>query len=151
MIDRIARMIATFFYIGEIPVAPGTVASFAGALISISVSHNIALSVGVFFFLLIIGFFAADRLEKVLGKHDPSCIVIDEVVGVMLALFLLPITPKVFIIAFFLFRAFDMFKIYPANRLEDIKGGVGIISDDLLAGLYTNILMQILIRITGIN
>lgn len=148
--DKFAKIVATFFYIGEMPIAPGTLASFAGVLISIAASHSIVLYIGIFVVLLGVGFFAADKVEKMIGTHDPSCVVIDEVIGIMLALFLLPITPKVLIIAFFLFRAFDMFKIYPANHLERIKGGVGIIADDLLAGLYTNILMHFLIRITGI-
>ncbi|HQL41435.1 MAG TPA: phosphatidylglycerophosphatase A [Candidatus Omnitrophota bacterium] len=150
MVNKIARMIATFFYVGEIPIAPGTVASFAGAMISIALSHNLALYLAVFAVLWVIGFLASERTEKIVGKHDPSCVVIDEVLGMMVALFLLPLTSKVLIIAFFLFRAFDMFKIYPANHLEKLRGGIGIIADDLLAGLYTNILMHVLIRTISI-
>ena len=68
---------------------------------------------------------------------------IDEVAGMMVAFFLLPVKWPVIITAFFLFRAFDMFKIYPVNKFEGIEGGAGVMMDDLIAGLYTNIVMQI--------
>jgi len=76
--------------------------------------------------------------------------VIDEVAGVMLAFFLLPLTPAVAVTTFFLFRAFDMFKIYPVNKFEEIEGSAGVMLDDLFAGLYTNITMQIAVRWAGL-
>jgi phosphatidylglycerophosphatase A len=97
-----------------------------------------------------LGFQISGRMEKLLGRKDPRCIVIDEVAGVMTALFLLPFTPTVIIITFFLFRAFDMFKIYPVNQFEKLEGSAGIMVDDLIAGVYTNIVMQIAVRWTGI-
>ena len=70
---------------------------------------------------------------------------IDEVSGMLIAVFLLPVDFKVYLIAFFLFRAFDMFKIYPINKLESLPGGKGIMMDDIVSGLYTNIIMQIVL------
>jgi len=145
--NRAIRLITTFFYIGEIPVAPGTVASAAGALISISLLHDPVLYLITLALVLVLGFATSGKMEKICKAHDPSCVVIDEVAGAMITFFLLPLKPSVFITAFFLFRAFDMFKIYPANRLENLKGGVGIMADDIMAGLYANVLMQIVIRI----
>jgi len=85
-----------------------------------------------------------------MGQKDPSCVVIDEVSGIMIAFFMLPMVWPVSIITFFLFRAFDMFKIYPVNKFEEMKGGTGIMMDDIIAGLYTNITMQIAIRLAQV-
>jgi len=76
-------------------------------------------------------------------------LVIDEVVGVMIALWGLPLTWSVMICGFFLFRAFDMFKIYPINKLEAQPGGWGIMLDDCMAGVYTNIILRIALRCAG--
>jgi phosphatidylglycerophosphatase A len=145
--NKLVRIIATFFYIGDIPVAPGTVASAAGALISIAFIHDPVAYLGVLIVILFLGFFASGKMEKIAQEHDPSCVVIDEVAGAMITFFLLPLTAPVFVTAFFLFRAFDMFKIFPANRLENLKGGMGIMADDIMAGIYANLLMQIVIRV----
>jgi len=149
--NKIIRLITTFFYIGEIPIAPGTMASAAGALISIALLHNPILYLLVLVFVLLIGFLTCGRMEAIVKEHDPSNVVIDEVAGAMIAFFLLPLTVPVYVTAFFLFRAFDMFKIYPANRLENLRGGVGIMADDIMAGIYANVLMQIVIRILSIS
>ena len=82
-----------------------------------------------------------------MNKKDPSCVVIDEVSGVMIALFMLPIIPSVLFTAFFLFRAFDMFKIYPANKIEKLPSSYGIMFDDIIAGIYTNMTMHIALKI----
>jgi len=89
-------------------------------------------------------------MEKILKKKDPGCVVIDEVAGIMIALFLLPLTPAVVITTFFLFRAFDMFKTFPVNKIEHFEGSIGVMTDDLVAGIYTNIVMQCAIRWAGI-
>ena len=89
-------------------------------------------------------------MEKQLNQKDPGILVIDEVVGVMIGLWGLPLTWPVAIIGFFLFRAFDMFKIYPINRLEALPGGWGIMLDDVLAELYTNIALHLAIRYAGL-
>jgi len=150
MSDRFIKMFATWFYIGDIPGAPGTIASAAGAFIAIILSPGLYLYILFFIVVIVVGFYVCGRMEKILDRSDPSCIVIDEVAGIMVAFFLLPLTPAVVITAFFLFRAFDMFKIYPVNKFEQFKGSVGVMTDDLVAGLYTNIVMQFAIRWAGI-
>ena len=89
-------------------------------------------------------------MEAMVGRKDPGCVVIDEVAGVLIAFFLLPPVPNVLWTAFFLFRAFDMFKIYPANRFEACKGGTGIMMDDIIAGIYTNLVMHAALRVAGV-
>ena len=100
--------------------------------------------------LTVLGFWASGEMEDLIKQKDASCIVIDEVVGGMIAFFMLPLTPAVLFTGYFLFRAFDMFKIYPVNKFEELKGGRGVMMDDVFAGLYTNITMQIAIRLTGV-
>ncbi len=143
---NLIRAITTFFFIGYFPVMPGTLASAVGALIAISLrSHNI-FYIFVWGIVTFLGFLWSGQMEALVGKKDPSCVVIDEVSGVMIAFFLLPAKLSVWATAFFLFRAFDMFKIYPANAFERQKGGVGIMMDDVVAGLYANLIMHVAIR-----
>ena len=150
MRDRLSRVLATFFFMGNFPVAPGSLASLAGTLLAIALYGHPVIYIVVFLVITFAGFAVSGRVEKLLGQKDPSCIVIDEVSGVLLAFFALPLTPAVIVTTFFLFRAFDMFKIYPVNRFEELPGAVGIMADDLWAGLYTNIVMQLAIRWAGI-
>lgn len=150
MSDKLVRVLSTWFYIGEIPAAPGTAASAAGALMCVMLSANLFLYLLVLIAVTVLGFKVCGRMEEILGRKDPGRVVIDEVAGIMVAFFLLPLTPAVAVTAFFLFRAFDMFKIYPVNKFEEIKGGGGVMADDLMAGLYTNVVMQAAVRWAGI-
>jgi len=147
MSSNFARLIATFFYIGYIPVAPGTSASLVGMFFYLFFCQNIVVYALIFVVVFFLGFFVSDLAEKSLGEKDPSCIVIDEVAGSMITFFMLPLMPSVLITAFFLFRAFDMFKIYPVNKFEDLKGGVGVMMDDVIAGVYANLLMHAALKL----
>jgi len=148
--DKTITLLSTWFHIGDLPGAPGTFASAAGVLMAIIFRPNPLLYILVAAAVTALGFLVSGRMEEIAGRKDPGRIVIDEVAGVMIAFFLLPMTPAVVITAFFLFRAFDMFKIYPVNRFESLAGATGIMADDLFAGLYTNIVMQIAVRWAGV-
>ena len=150
MSNRLSQLIATFFYLGYFPFASGSLAGMAGGAIAIFLHRVPFLHLIFFAIVTALGFYASDRMEKWMKEKDPSCIVIDEVAGVLIAFFMLPVRPSVVISAFFLFRAFDMFKIYPANKFEEIKGGSGVMMDDIVAGIYTNLVMQIAVRLAGI-
>ena len=143
MSSNLARLMATFFYMGYIPVAPGTSASLVGMFFYLIFCQNMVAYVAVFAVVLFLGFLASDLAEQSIGEKDPSCIVIDEVSGVMIAFFMLPFSWPVVFTGFFLFRAFDMFKIYPVNKFEPLPGGVGVMMDDIVAGLYTNVTMHL--------
>lgn len=149
MSDKLKRLCATFFYVGYIPLAPGSVASILGALLSLIFSSNTFLYAVVFGLITSVGFWASTRVEEMTQRKDPSCVVIDEVSGSLIAFFMLPVSFPVYITAFFLFRAFDMFKIYPTNKLEEYPGAKGIMLDDLVAGLYTNLTMQAALYLMG--
>ncbi len=149
MREDLIKLFATCLFIGNVPGAPGSLASAAGALLAIALYGHPGLHLFLFFFITLVGFLVSGRMERLCGKKDAGCIVIDELSGVLLAFFMLPLSPAIILTTFFLFRAFDMFKIYPMNRLERCDGALGIMADDLLAGLYTNITMQLAIRWAG--
>lgn len=146
----VARIVATFGYVGHFPVAPGTLASAVGVAIAYSLRSFPLWYLMIALGITILGFLAAGIVEKAEGKKDPGCIVIDEVAGMMISLFGLPLDLKVMVVGFFLFRAFDMFKIYPANKFEDMGGSFGIMSDDIMAGIYTNLVLQVALRLAGV-
>ncbi len=142
MTKNFIKLISTFFYIGYCPIAPGSVASFAGMLLAIGFLDQIWVYSLILIILTVLGFLTAGKTEKILNEDDPSCVVIDEVVGIMIACFMLPLDISVLITAFFLFRAFDMFKIYPASYFEKKHGSFGIMMDDVAAGVYANIVVR---------
>lgn len=150
MKDLSSRLIATCCGIGYFPAAPGTCATIAGLGLVYVLKDAGWIYLAVIVILCAAGMAAAGHLEKVLKEKDPGIVVIDEVVGIMIAMAGLPITWPVVISGFFLFRAFDMFKIYPINRCEAIPGGRGILLDDVVAGIYTNIVLSIAVRWAGI-
>lgn len=140
---QVARAIATFFFVGYAPVAPGTVATLPAVGLALVLSHfgtTAFLSTTVL--LSVVGIWAAGVYERESGRSDPRAIVIDEVAGYLVAVALLPMTWPIAVASFFAFRAFDIFKPPPIRRIERIGGGAGVVIDDLVAGLYTNLLLR---------
>ena len=89
------------------------------------------------------GTWAAGRAEVLLERKDPPSVVIDEVAGFLLSMFMVPPQWGFVVAGFFLFRIFDIIKPYPLNRLQDLHGGAGVMLDDIGAGIYTNIVLQL--------
>ncbi len=147
---RLAILLGTFFYTGFFPFAPGTFSSFVVllALYFIDISDAVII-IGISIILFFTGVFVSFILEKEWGK-DPSKIVIDEAVGMLLSIVFLPKTYLIWGIAFLIFRLFDIIKPYPIRSIEKLKGGWGVMSDDVLAGIYTSILMNIIVRFFGL-
>jgi len=148
--EKIVLLTATFFGIGYFPGIPGTAATAAGVALAFLLKGQALAYAAVVFVLLALGVWSSGRLEKTLNRKDPGIVVIDEVVGILIALAGVPLTWPVAISGFFLFRAFDMFKIYPVNRLEAMPGGWGVMLDDVMAGVYTNIVLSIAVRWAGL-
>lgn len=140
---NISRLISSFFGIGFMPVAGGTFGSIAGAAIYYFLWRREIIFYAVLFFLTLIGFFVSERAELAFGKKDARPIVIDEGVGMLVSLVLVPLNWINFIIVFALFRIFDITKPYPIRRLEKMPAGFGIMLDDIVAGLYANLLFHI--------
>ncbi len=135
--DKIALALSTWFGSGLAPFASGTIGTLAGLPLILALdSLGILNSVYTVLIAIVIAVWSSDRTQDILGKKDPSEVVIDEVAGFLLTMALLPQTWLTLCAGFFLFRFFDVLKPFPINRLEKLKGGFGIVFDDLLAGLY---------------
>ncbi len=131
-----AVLIATVFGAGYSPVAPGTVGSAITAFVLWLIPFSRG---GLVLFLVVVtavGTWAAHVAERRLGGKDPGAIVIDEVAGMTLSVVLFPLTPAVLLGGFVLFRIFDVVKPPPAHGSQRLGGGVGVMIDDLIAGLY---------------
>ncbi len=144
--DQAACALATTFYTGYSPVAPGTVGAALAAvgLWFLRIDQGwpllaLALVSGL------IGVWAAQRAEQRWGE-DPGRVNWDEVVGMMLSLCFLPRTSTVFILAFLAFRFFDILKPVPVSTAERLPHGWGIMADDVMAGIYANLLVQAIVR-----
>ncbi|MDZ7696905.1 MAG: phosphatidylglycerophosphatase A [Deltaproteobacteria bacterium] len=141
--SRVALILSTWFGSGYAPVAPGTLGTLAAVPLVILVGM-LGGGYGLFVLLMVtgVGIWASNRSRKLLGREDPSQVVIDEVAGYLLTLFLLPINWMTLTAGFFLFRIFDILKPWPVNRAEELKGGFGIVADDLIAGLYAHLILR---------
>ena len=149
--DFIVKTLSTVFYVGYLPFIPGTFASIVGLFLFYLIKDNIFLYIFFTLILIILGFLISGKAEKVFGKKDARFIVIDEVSGMLLALIFIPYEIKLVIMAFLLFRILDAFKPYPSDKLERLTGSIGIMSDDIIAGLYTNIILQIVLRLASLS
>jgi phosphatidylglycerophosphatase A len=149
-VKKLALIFCSFFGTGFFPFAPGTAATIAGIVFIYFLKLSIIGYLSLTILLLAFAIPICSYLERILKVKDPGFIVIDEVVGIMISLMGLPLTWPIVIVGFFLFRAFDMFKIYPINRLESLPGGFGIMLDDVMAGLYTNIILHLAARYAGL-
>ena len=153
--DRLAEAIGTGLYSGYFPLFPGTVGSVTGIVVYLilvrlgvigpqfSIGWPIVLAV-----MFAVGTFAAHRCEQSFG-HDSKRIVIDEVWGQLISLFLLPVTWRWILAAFVLFRIFDIIKPFPGRRAERVGGGIAVMLDDGVAGAYTVIILHGLRALMG--
>lgn len=140
------KVLATFLYVGYLPFIPGTFGSIAGVLLFYFLKGKVFISIFTLS-LTILGFLVAGKAEKIFNKKDARCIVIDEVCGMLLSLIFLPPDIKLVIFAFFVFRILDALKPYPAGGFHNLRGSLGIMSDDIVAGLYTNLILQAVLRL----
>jgi phosphatidylglycerophosphatase A len=130
------------FGAGYSPVAPGTVGSLVAAVAIWLLPFTTVRLAVTLLVVTLIGTWAGSRVERVLGRKDPGVIVIDEVAGMLLSILLLPRTIPVLVTAFLVFRLFDIWKPFPARESQALTGGMGVMVDDLIAGLYTLILVM---------
>src|SRR4030042_5062457 len=140
MRNFMVKTLSTFFYLGYLPLIPGTFASIVGIVLFYLVKESCFLQILLTLFLIILGFLISGRAEKVFAAKDSRFIVIDEVSGMLLSLLFIPYDIKLIAMAFILFRILDTFKPYPSDKLERLSGSVGIMSDAILAGFYTTFL-----------
>lgn len=144
-----ALLVATAGGIGYSPVAPGTLGSLLALLLLWVLPFS---SLGWALVLLIVvgfGTWAAGRAERVLGRKDPSAIVIDEIAGMFLSMFALPRSLRLLLAAFVVFRLLDILKPFPIRQSQALSGGLGVMLDDLIAGAYTLALLWGLLALWG--
>lgn len=139
----LSKVIATVFFVGYIPFAPGTFGTLAAFAFIVLIKPSITLHIALTIKFIIIGIIASWHFEKLSGEKDPKHIVIDEFAGYLVSLLYLPMNWKYMIAAFILFRVFDIIKPPPIKKMETMfKGGFGVMADDIGAAIYTNLLLQ---------
>lgn len=139
----VALALATGFGVGYAPVAPGTFGSALGLLLWAVVPTAPLWQAGAVALVFLVGVWSSGVTERHYRSTDPGVVVIDEMLGMLVTLAFQPVTWKGAALAFLLFRAFDVLKPYPANRFERLHGGLGIMADDGMAGLYANMVMRL--------
>ena len=144
MLARWAWLVATAGGIGTVPVAPGTAGSAVGLAVGVLASRLLSPPwyLVTLMGLFLLGVVTAQRVERTAGRRDPPYVVIDEVVGMMVALLALPLRGGVLISVFICFRALDIAKPFPIRLLERQPGGWGMMLDDVAAGCFANLLIR---------
>lgn len=147
-----ATVTATFFGIGRLRPGPGTWGSAAAVLVWAALAYAIDASLRTYVVIALaiaitlVGIPAATAVARAWGNKDPQCVVIDEVAGQLIALISVPLAWKTFLAGFILFRGFDILKPPPVRQLERLPEGIGIVLDDVGAGIYALIVMQVLLH-----
>ena len=147
MSRRLGLFIATVGYVGYAPVAPGTFGSAAGLAVfaAVRAAGSPVIELAVIVALFAIGVWSGSEAEHHFGHIDPGPVVLDEVVGMLITLALLPVNVWGALAGFFVFRVLDVFKPWPAGRLEHLPGGLGVMADDAMAAIYGNLIVQALL------
>lgn len=151
--ERAILFLATGFYIGTIPFAPGTLGSFIGLPFCFFLSR-LNILVSLFWSIAFIGLaiWISSAAEKILSEEDPGQIVIDEIAGLIVTFMGLPFDLKTAIAGFMIFRALDIWKPFPIRMLEKkVRGGTGVVLDDVLAGIYSNLILRLAFYIGNIT
>jgi len=144
--SRAARILATAGGAGYSPIVPGTAGSLVGVVTFWGVSFLPPLvQLAATLVLFGLGIVASTRTAEMVGSKDPGVVVVDEVVGQWTSLLFLPLNPWTALVGFVLFRAMDIVKPWPARDFEALPGGLGIMADDLMAGVYANLLLRVVL------
>ena len=142
----ISNLFVTFFYIGRFPFASGTLGSLIGVVLwYYLISINLVFLILFFILYFIMSFILTNIYLKRSNKDDPSEVICDEIIGQLIPLSIISIADDTYLIliAFISFRIFDIFKFYPANKAEELPGASGVILDDVIAGIYSLIIVFI--------
>jgi len=146
-VRRLAVLVATVAYCGYAPIAPGTFGAAAGLIVYLIVAatRSPLVEIGLIIVIFLAGIWAATEAERHFGGVDPGPVVIDEVLGMLVTLAFIPVGWTGALAGFFLFRVFDVIKPFPADRFERLHGGLGIMADDAMAGVYANLSLRLVI------
>lgn len=141
-LDYLSIGLATLFGVGFLPLLGGSFASLIGVIFFYFLKDHLKYSLFTIL-VLTISFPLSTRAEKIFGEKDSKKIVIDDFAGMLLAFLFLPPRTTIIISGFVIFRLCDFLKVYPANRIERLNGGLGVVGDDLVAGIYTSIIIHL--------
>jgi phosphatidylglycerophosphatase A len=141
-VAAVALAIATVFGVGYVPIAPGTFGSAAGLVLWWALPASAAVHAAAIVALFAVGSWSGSVAEHHFGRTDPGQVVVDEVMGMLITLWLNPVGWIGALLAFFMFRLFDVIKPYPSDRLEKLHGGVGVMADDGMAAIYANLALR---------
>ena len=146
----LTQFFASFFYLGYSPIAPGTAGTVGGVILFYLLS-NLSLYIYISFLLgfIIFSVWVSNKASCIFGVTDPKQVVVDEVCGYLVTMFLITPSLRNIILGFFLFRLLDIVKPPPVRSSERLPGGFGIVTDDIVAGIYANIIMQVITRVIG--
>jgi phosphatidylglycerophosphatase A len=149
MLRRVAIAIATAGGVGYAPVAPGTFGSAVGLAVyaALRLVRVPGAEIAAIVLVFAVGVWAAARAERHFGCTDPGQVVVDEVAGMLVTLVWIPVGVSGALAGFVLFRIFDVIKPYPARQLEGLHGGLGIMADDVAAGVYANLALHLARRL----
>jgi phosphatidylglycerophosphatase A len=139
--------LATAFGAGFMPKAPGTLGSAVGLLLWFLLPASAWVQALAIVLVVVAGTWSADVAERHFGRQDPGQVVIDEVAGMLITLFLNPAGWFSAATGFLLFRAADIVKPFPARRFERLPGGLGIMADDVMAGIYANLALRAILAL----
>jgi len=140
-----ALALATVLGVGYVPFAPGTFGSLVGLVLWWLLPSSTSAQATAIAVVFAAGSWSGGVAERHFGTTDPSHVVIDEVMGMLITLFLNPVGWAGAVGAFLLFRVFDVIKPYPSNRLERLPGGVGVMADDAMAAIYANLALRVIL------
>jgi phosphatidylglycerophosphatase A len=143
---RLSLAVATACGVGYVPFAPGTFGSLAGLVLfaGVRATGQPAIEIASIVAVFLVGTWAATAAETHFGGIDPGPVVIDEVLGMLVTLALLPVSATGALAGFVLFRIFDVVKPPPCNRLERLPGGWGVMCDDFMAAIYAHVCVRLL-------
>jgi phosphatidylglycerophosphatase A len=146
---RLGLFVATCGYLGYVPVAPGTFGSALGLGVFFAVrsTGSVPLEIGVVVLVFAVGLWCGTIAEHHFGGIDPGPVVLDEVLGMLITLALLPVNMTGAIVGFIVFRVLDVLKPWPSAQFERLPGGLGVMADDAMAAIYGNLVMRGLIAL----
>jgi len=146
---RLGLFIATWGYLGYSPGARATVGSAVGLVVfgAVRPTGSLAVELGVIAAIFAIGVWSGSVAERHFGAVDPAPVILDEVVGMLITLAMIPVTVPGALAGFLLFRLFDVVKPWPANRMEGLPGGLGVMADDAMAAVYGNVALRVLVML----
>jgi phosphatidylglycerophosphatase A len=146
MNEKLIKLLATGFGAGLAPFAPGTAGTLVGVLICLIFSPlHWLLRLLIVICLLVLALYIAERAEKVYRKKDDQRIVIDEIAGFQVTMLPVAITGVHLLVGFVLFRIFDIWKPFPLRNFQQFTGGLGVVADDIGAGIYAGAVMLLLV------